>query len=161
MVNATALTINTAIYQQETGEEIKPPLPLRGNVALSCPAGRRGYYPSSPPRVSIPLGRLVSDRLHTHHTHASECTCMCACLLELMKIQPHPGMSNGPNNGVTGGLARVRQITGRPRTRRTAPWQRHTHTLTHANTHKKKTEKTLNLLQSGAHFKRCNCLPGH
>lgn len=54
--------------------------------------------------VSLPLGQLVSDRLHTHHT---SCKHARAFSLGLMKTLPHPRLSNGPNNGESLGAPRV------------------------------------------------------
>lgn len=86
------------------------------------------------PRVSLPLGWLVSNRLHTHHTHVCKCTCLCTLLLQLIKIQLHPRLPNGPNNRLTGGLAHVRQITKCQWTRQTSPWQPCAHSDTSRQT---------------------------
>lgn len=91
------------------------------------------YYPSSP-RVSLPLGWLVSDRLHTHHTSTRKRTCTRTHSLELMKIQPHPRLSNGPNNRESLGASRV---SGRLQDACGLDGQvlgSDTPTLTHANT---------------------------
>lgn len=55
--------------------------------------------------------------------------------LELMKIQPHPGLSNGPNNSKSLGASRV---SGRLQHAHGLDGQvlgRDTPTLTHANAH--------------------------
>lgn len=58
-------------------------------------------------QVSVPLGQLVSDRLHTHHTNTCERTSTHTRSLELIKIQPHLGLSNGPNSEEPLGALRV------------------------------------------------------
>lgn len=103
------------------------------------------------PRVSLPLGWLVSDRLHTHHT--CKRTCMRTHLPELMKIQPHPGLSNGPNNGESLGASRV---SGRLQDAHGLDGQvlgSDTPTLTHGNTQHSSSSR--------APFKGCNCLSDH
>lgn len=58
-------------------------------------------------QVSVPLGQLVSDRLHTHHTNTCKRTSTRTHSLELIKIQPHLGLSNGPNSREPLGALRV------------------------------------------------------
>lgn len=98
---------------------------------MSCECRVIIRHPSS---VSPSWLAGVRQITYSSHTLANTCERTRTHSLELMKIQPHPGLPNGPNNRESLGALRVRQITGRPWTRRTGPWQRRTRTDTDKHT---------------------------
>lgn len=100
-------------------------------LSMSCECRVIIRHPSS---VSPSWLAGVRQITYSSHTHTNTCKRTQTHSLELMRIQPHPGLSNRPNNRESLGALRVRQITGRPWTRRTGPWQRHTHTDTYKHT---------------------------
>lgn len=112
------------------------------SVAPSWLAGVRQITYSSHTRAR------ESARTHTH-THSPG----------LIRIQPHPGLSNGPNNDESLGASRV---SGRLQRARRLDGQllgSDTHTLTRADTHIHKHTHTRTHTTPGASAQEVQCAP--
>lgn len=92
------------IYQQKNCKIVKALLPPSHSGLLSV-LWVPSYYPSSLECLSLLAGWCQTDYILI--TQMCKCTCMRTHPLELMKIQPHLGLSNGPNNRESLGALRV------------------------------------------------------